>query len=49
MKTFALLFLLALSSASALAAKPEKQTITSQGRERTYYKFVPEKLNAPVL
>ena len=48
MKTFALLFLLALSSASALAAvKPEKQTITSLGAERTYYTFVPERLTAP--
>jgi hypothetical protein len=36
MKKFALLFLLALSSASVLAAaKPEKQTITSLGAERT--------------
>lgn len=48
MKTFALLFLLTLSSASALAAaKPEKQIITSLGAERTYYTFVPEKLTAP--
>jgi poly(3-hydroxybutyrate) depolymerase len=47
MKTFALLFLLALSFASALAAaKPEKQIITSMGAERTYYTFVPEKLAA---
>src|SRR6476646_6544781 len=48
MKTFALLFLLAVTSAAAFAAaKPEKQTITSQGGEGTYYKFVPEKLTAP--
>ena len=52
MKTLALLFLFALFSASALAAvKPEKQTITSLGAERTYYTFVPEKLSpsAPLL
>ena len=48
MKTFALLFLFAVTSAAAFAAaKPEKQTITSQGGERTYYTFVPEKLTAP--
>jgi poly(3-hydroxybutyrate) depolymerase len=48
MKTLALLFLLALSSAAAFAAaKPEKQSITSLGTERTYYTFVPEKLTAP--
>jgi poly(3-hydroxybutyrate) depolymerase len=48
MKTLALLFLLALSStATFAAAKPEKQTITSMGAERTYYTFVPEKLTAP--
>jgi len=48
MKTVALLFLLAVTSAAAFAAaKPEKQTITSQGGERTYYTFVPEKLTAP--
>ena len=48
MKKLALLFLLVLSSAAAFAAaKPEKQTITSQGTERTYYTFVPEKLTAP--
>jgi poly(3-hydroxybutyrate) depolymerase len=48
MKTFAVLFLLAITSAAAFAAaKPEKQTITSQGGERTYYTFVPEKLTAP--
>ena len=47
MKTLALLFLLALSSAATFAVvKPEKQTITSQGTERTYYTFVPEKLTA---
>jgi poly(3-hydroxybutyrate) depolymerase len=48
MKKLVLLFLLAVTSAAAFAtAKPEKQTITSQGGERTYYKFVPEKLTAP--
>jgi poly(3-hydroxybutyrate) depolymerase len=48
MKNFALLFLLALSSASALAtAKPEKQTITSMGAERIFYTLVPDKLTAP--
>lgn len=48
MKIFALLFLLTLSSAAAFgAAKPEKQTITSMGTERTYYTFVPEKLTSP--
>src|SRR5438270_5366217 len=48
MNTFAVLFLLALSSATAFAAaKPEKQTINSLGAERTYYTFVPEKLTAP--
>src|SRR6476469_575804 len=48
MKTVALLFLLAVTSAAAFAAaKPEKQTITSQGGERTYYMFVPEKITAP--
>ena len=48
MKTFAVLFLLALLSVTAsAAAKPEKQTITSQGAERTYYILVPEKLTAP--
>src|SRR6476469_8763272 len=48
MKTVALLFLLAVTSAAAFAAaKPEKQTITSQGGGRSYYTFVPEKLTAP--
>ena len=48
MKTFAVLFLLALSSVAAFAAaKPEKQAINSLGAERTYYTFVPEKLTAP--
>lgn len=48
MKKIALLFLLALSSAVAsAAAKPEKQTLTSEGKERVYYTFVPEKLTAP--
>ena len=48
MKKLALLFLLCLSSAVAsAAAKPEKQTLTSEGKERVYYTFVPEKLTAP--
>jgi poly(3-hydroxybutyrate) depolymerase len=48
MKKPGLLILLALSSALALAAaKPEKQTITSEGKERTYYTFAPEKLVSP--
>ena len=48
MKKLALLFLLALSSAMAsAAAKPEKQTLTAEGKERIYYTFVPEKLTAP--
>ncbi|HEX4606237.1 MAG TPA: PHB depolymerase family esterase [Candidatus Angelobacter sp.] len=47
MKKLALLFLLALSTAVAsAAAKPEKQTLTSDGAERIYYTFVPEKLAA---
>jgi poly(3-hydroxybutyrate) depolymerase len=48
MRKLVLLFLLALSSTIVLAAaKPEKQTLTSQGTSRTYYTFVPEKLTAP--
>lgn len=48
MKKLALLFLLAVTSAATFAsAKPEKQTITSQGGDRTYYTFIPEKLTAP--
>ncbi|HEX3586538.1 MAG TPA: dienelactone hydrolase family protein [Candidatus Angelobacter sp.] len=48
MRKLVLLFLLALSSTIVLAAaKPEKQTLTSQGTSRTYYTFVPEKLAAP--
>jgi poly(3-hydroxybutyrate) depolymerase len=47
MKKLALLFLLALSATALGAAKPEKQTITSLGAERTYYTLVPEKLAAP--
>jgi poly(3-hydroxybutyrate) depolymerase len=42
------LFLLMLASAVAFAAaKPEKQTITFEGKERVYYTFAPEKLTAP--
>jgi poly(3-hydroxybutyrate) depolymerase len=48
MKKLVLLFLLAWSSAMAFAAaKPEKQTLASQGVPRTYYTFIPEKLTAP--
>jgi poly(3-hydroxybutyrate) depolymerase len=48
MKKPALLFLLALSTAAAsAAAKPEKQTLTAEGKERIYYTFVPEKLATP--
>jgi len=48
MRKLVLLFLLAWSSITAFAvAKPEKQTLTSQGTARTYYTFVPEKLAAP--
>jgi poly(3-hydroxybutyrate) depolymerase len=47
MKKLALVFLLALSSAASAAAKPEKQTLTADGKERIYYTFVPEKLTAP--
>ena len=48
MKKFALLFLLVVSSlAASAAAKPEKQTLASQGAQRIYYTFVPEKLAAP--
>lgn len=45
MKKLALLMLLAVSSAVAFAAaKPEKQILTAEGTERTYYTFVPEKI-----
>jgi poly(3-hydroxybutyrate) depolymerase len=47
MNKLALLFLLALSTFASAAAKPEKQTLTSDGKERIYYTFVPEKLSAP--
>lgn len=40
--TFALLLALVSAAASA-AAKPEKQTITFAGQERSYYTFAPEK------
>jgi hypothetical protein len=49
MKKLALICVLALFSSFASAAvKPEKQTLTSQGKERTYYTFTPEKLTGPV-
>jgi len=48
MKNLAVLFLLVFFSAVASAtAKPEKQTLTSDGKERIYYTFLPEKLTAP--
>src|ERR1043166_8921524 len=54
MRKLVFLFLLAWASTLAFAipvfaaaAKPEKQTLTSQGTPRTYYTFVPEKLAAP--
>jgi poly(3-hydroxybutyrate) depolymerase len=47
MKKLALLFLLAISTFASAAAKAEKQTLTSDGKERIYYTFVPEKLAAP--
>ncbi|HEY2114768.1 MAG TPA: PHB depolymerase family esterase [Candidatus Angelobacter sp.] len=49
MRKLVLLFLFVWSFATAFAAgaKPEKQTLTSQGTARTYYTFVPEKLTAP--
>jgi predicted esterase len=49
MKKLALFCVLALfSSFASAAAKPEKQTLTSQGKERTYYTFTPEKLTGQV-
>jgi len=43
------ILLLAFTSAAAFAAsKPEKQTLTLDGKERTYYVFAPEQLTAPV-
>jgi poly(3-hydroxybutyrate) depolymerase len=47
MKKLALLLLLAISTFASAAAKAEKQTLTSAGKERIYYTFVPEKLTAP--
>src|ERR1700681_71714 len=48
MEKLTLLLFLAFSLAAASAtAKPEKQTLTSDGKERTYYTLVPEKLTAP--
>jgi poly(3-hydroxybutyrate) depolymerase len=47
MRKLTVLFLLAFSFAAASAtARPEKQTVTADGKERIYYTFVPEKLNA---
>jgi poly(3-hydroxybutyrate) depolymerase len=49
MKKLALICVLALFASFASAAvKPEKQTFTSQGKERTCYTFTPEKLTGPV-
>jgi poly(3-hydroxybutyrate) depolymerase len=47
MKKLVLLLLLAISTFASAAAKAEKQTLTSAGKERIYYTFVPEKLTAP--
>jgi poly(3-hydroxybutyrate) depolymerase len=48
MKRLALLALLAVSlTAVAAAAKPEKHTLTADGKERTYYTFAPEKISSP--
>jgi predicted esterase len=48
MKKLALPLLLVLSFATAFATvKPQKQTLTSDGKERTYYTVVPENLKAP--
>lgn len=48
MKKIALFLLLALLSvAASAAATPEKKTITSDGKERTYYTYAPEKISAP--
>jgi predicted esterase len=48
MKKLALPLLLVLSFASAFATvKPQKQTLTSDGKERVYYTVVPENLTAP--
>jgi TonB family protein len=44
--TFALLLALVSAAASA-AGKPEKQTITFEGKECVYYTFAPEKFRAP--
>jgi TonB family protein len=42
--TFAL-FLALVSAAASAAGRPEKQTITFEGKERIYYTFVPEKFS----
>jgi len=48
MRKIALTLLLAMSCAAALAApQPQKQTITADGKERTYYTFAPEKIASP--
>jgi poly(3-hydroxybutyrate) depolymerase len=47
MKRLTLIFLLALTSVAWAAAKPEKHTLTFEGKERTYYTFAPEKLADP--
>lgn len=48
MKKIALFLLLALLSVAASAtATPEKKTITSDGKERTYYTYAPEKISTP--
>src|SRR6201989_1173542 len=48
MKRLALPLLLVLSFATAFASvEPQKQTLTSDGKERTYYTFTPENITAP--
>ena len=48
MKKLVFIFLLTLvSAATSAAAQAEKQTVTFEGKERTYYTFAPEKLTAP--
>lgn len=46
MKAIFALLLALVSAAASAAGKPEKQTITFEGKERVYYTFAPEKLAA---
>ena len=45
-RTFAVALLMCTSAVAFATAKPEKQTITFEGKERVYYTFAPEKLAA---